>query len=81
MRRALERTAALPDGKLRLRLVRMVYWDRKYTLYAAARVLHISTRTAQRWNSKLVRLTAFNRGLIDSADGKLASPEQKTVVS
>lgn len=81
VRRALEWAAAQPDGKLRLRMVRMVYWDRRYKLYAAAGKINVSTRTAQRWNGQLIRQVAFNRGVIDSPDEKLASRKTKTVVS
>ena len=81
VRRALELTAALPDGKLRLRMVRMVYWDGRYNLTAAALRLNVSLRTAQRWNAKLLYQVAFNRGLIDSQDEKLAYRVPKNVVS
>lgn len=65
VRQALEYTAAKPDGPLRLKLVKLVYWDRTHKLYAAARELGVSERTAQRWNHALTNRVAVNYGLLD----------------
>lgn len=67
VRRALEHMATLPDGALRIELVRMVYWDRTSRLCAAAPRLHISERTARRWNAWLIRRIAANYGLLDES--------------
>lgn len=77
VRRALELMSTLPDGALRMELVRMVYWDRTHRLCAAAIRLHISERTAKRWNAWLIRRIAANYGLLDE---KLAPHGQKSML-
>lgn len=63
VRAAIEETEARIDGKLRMELVRLYYWDGKRRLDAAARRCHISERTAQRWNGDFVRAVARYYGL------------------
>lgn len=65
VRRALEYIASKPDGLLRMKLVKLVYWDRTHKLYAAAREIGVSERTAQRWNHALTNRVAVNYGLLD----------------
>lgn len=77
VRLALDQLAVMPDGGMRLKLVRMVYWDRTHRLYAAARQIGISERTAKRWNGALIRQIALCYGLLDE---KLAPHGQKDVV-
>ena len=77
VRRALEHAGSLPDGALRLELVRLVYWDRTHRLYAAAREIGVSERTAKRWNAWLIRRVAVNYGLLDE---KLALHGQNNVL-
>lgn len=62
VRTALERMAARSDAKDRLRLIRMVYWDRSCGLYAAARKVGISEATAKRWNGSFLRDVGWNYG-------------------
>lgn len=64
VRRTVEQYTYSQDGKMVLALVRMVYWDRTYRLYAAARELHISERTAQRWNRTFIYCVATYYGLM-----------------
>jgi hypothetical protein len=50
--RAVEKTIdnrKMTDGEERLKLVKMLCWDRYYTMEAIALKLHISTITAHRW--------------------------------
>ena len=55
--RAVEITDLLPDGVLRLALIRYVYWNkRQHTVKDAALQLYISRRTAERWHAEFVRL-------------------------
>ena len=64
VRRALAQlSAAQTYGPQLLELVRLVYWDRTHRLYAAARQLHISERTAQRWNMTLIYCVAAYFGI------------------
>lgn len=55
--RAVEITNLLPDGELKLDLIRYVYWNkRQHTVKDAAMQLYISRRTAERWHAEFVRL-------------------------
>lgn len=60
-------TRRLPDGKWRVRLLKLMYWDRSgsRTLPGAAMECHISERTASRWHGEFVRLVASLMGLMD----------------
>lgn len=78
VRRALEWAAAQPDGKLRLRMVRMVYWGRRYRLYAAAGKVGVSYPTAKRWNGQIIRRVAVNRGILDE-DREISDKNRETL--
>ena len=55
--RAVEITGLLPDGELKLALIRYVYWNKQqHTVKDAAVQLYISRRTAERWHAEFVRL-------------------------
>ena len=55
--RAVEITNLLPDGELKLALIRYVYWNKQqHTVKNAALQLYISRRTAERWHAEFVRL-------------------------
>lgn len=55
--RAVEITNLLPDGELKLALIRYVYWNKQqHTVKSAAMQLYISRRTAERWHAEFVRL-------------------------
>lgn len=57
VRRAVEITGLLPDGELKLALIRYVYWNRQqHPVKDAAVQLYISRRTAERWHAEFVRL-------------------------
>ena len=60
VRDALDRLVVMPEGKLRLRLIRLVYWDRSHRLFAAAQKIGISKRTAIRWKDAFIRDVASN---------------------
>ena len=64
VRKALEWISAKPDGELRMKMVRLVYWKQTHRLYAAAREIGISERTAKRWNSELLCAVAKEYGLL-----------------
>lgn len=78
---AVEITRLLPDGELKLELVRMMYWMKKpMTAKSAAPSLYISKRTAERWHGEFVRLTAKCYGftLRESHDNsQVGVPEPK----
>ena len=55
--KAVEITQLLPDGELKLALIRYVYWNKnRYSVKDAAFKLYISRRTAERWHAEFVRL-------------------------
>lgn len=55
--RAVEITNLLPDGELKLALIRYVYWNKQqHPVKDAALHLYISRRTAERWHAEFVRL-------------------------
>lgn len=63
VRRAVEFTRSLPDGELRLRLIRLVLWNRTHTVAGAALVLYISGSTAQDWHAQFIKSAAVCMGL------------------
>ena len=65
VRQAVMETAELPDGTERLALIDMVYWRGTHTIAGAALQLHVSERTAQRWNGTFIRLVGVHLGFLD----------------
>ena len=65
VRESLAYAAEKPDGALRLKLVKLVYWDKTHKLYAAAWEVGVSERTARRWNRDILYRVAVNFGLVD----------------
>lgn len=62
--KAIEETQKLDTGEERLRMVRLVFWDKTYTLTGAALHCHIAYVTACRWHKDFILLTGKNFGLI-----------------
>lgn len=65
VRRAIEQTGRYPNGRQRLAVVKMVLWDRRYTLEGAARMVPCAWRTAAQWHGDFIKLVAKNYGLLD----------------
>ena len=65
VRRAVERTARYPNGRDRLLVVRLVFWDRSHSLEGAALAVPCSIRTARRYHTAFIMLVAKNYGLLD----------------
>ena len=65
VRAAIRHTEGLHSGKERMELVKLYYWQRSYTLFGAANVLHVSEKTALRWNREFIMQVAKNFGLIE----------------
>ena len=64
--KAIEQTAAKPDGQERLELMHKAYWKRNtVTVQRAAMELFISYSTAKRWNKEFFLLVAEAFGLYD----------------
>lgn len=64
VQKALETTQWLDNGKDRLQMIKMVFWDKKYTVAGAALKLGYSERTVVQWHGDFIRLTARNFGLM-----------------
>jgi len=63
---AIRKTQVLPDGKARLRIIELAHWKGSHTIVGAAAEVHVSTRTAYRWQNDFFFLVAITRGLIDA---------------
>lgn len=57
-------TEFLPDGKLRLRAVKMVYIEKTHTIEGAARRLYVSRSTLAKWLGEFVNLVAQYSGFM-----------------
>ena len=68
VRLAIEQTRLRSSGEARLRVVDLVLWKNRYTLYGVAQVVHCSPRTARRWHGEFIRQVAQNYGLLDGEE-------------
>lgn len=73
VRLAIQRTRCMPNGVLRLHLIRMVYWDRSHTVDGAGVAIGYGPAQARRINNQFIRLVAENLGLYTKDD----TPEPK----
>lgn len=62
---AIEQTQSLPDGNVRMELVRLVFWQRTHTVWGASVKLGISERTATQWHGDFIRAVAKKFGLFN----------------
>lgn len=62
---AVSETRSMQDGEERLRFIRLVFWDKTYTLEGAAMAVNCSDRTARRWHTDFIKCVARNYGLLD----------------
>ena len=65
VRAAIRYIEGLHSGKERMELVKLYYWNRSHTLFGAANAIHVSEKTALRWNRDFVMQVAENFGLIE----------------
>ena len=65
VRAAIRTAESLPSGRERMELVKLYYWKRSHTLFGAANAIHVSEKTALRWNRELILQVAKNFGLLD----------------
>lgn len=65
VRGAVEETMGFADGDSRLRMVRLVFWDKTHTIEGAALAVNCSDRTARRWHTEFIRCVAKHYGLLD----------------
>ena len=62
---AVRETEARENGQARLAIIQMMYFRNTHTLQGAADIVHVSSRTARRWNWDFIMLTAKHMGLTD----------------
>lgn len=65
VRRAVETTQRYRNGLDRLKVVRLVLWDRSHTLEGAALMVPCGVATAWRWHGEFIKLVAAFYGLLD----------------
>ena len=65
VRAAIRYIEGLHSGKERMEIVKLYYWQRSHTLFGAANAIHISEKTALRWNRDFIMRVAENFGLIE----------------
>lgn len=76
VRKAIDYTQYLPEGKRRLDLIRLAYWvEKPMPLKSAVLRLYISERTAKRWHGDFVRAVASAYGF--SITPKVGTQEPK----
>lgn len=52
------------DGRHRVELIRLAYFDRSHTLYGAAMTIPISERQAKKWNAIVMNIMAEKMQLL-----------------
>lgn len=62
---AVKDTERMTDGQNRMKLIRLLHWDRTHTLEGAALVIPCSRRTAAYWQREFFEMVARNRDLLD----------------
>ena len=65
VRLAISQTERYPNGRDRLYIIRLVFWDRSHTLEGAALQVPCGIATAKRWHGEFIMLVAKNFGLLD----------------
>ena len=61
VRRTVELTRTLSNGKERLKLIQLVYWQKhSIRIKDAATMLFVDERTAKRWHGDFIRLVGIN---------------------
>lgn len=65
VRRAVVMTERYRNGQDRMKVIRLVLWDRSHTLEGAAMAVPCHYKTAQGWHNEFIRLVASYYGLMD----------------
>ena len=63
--RAIDLTERYPNKRQRLAIIKMVLWDKQYTLEGAALRVPCCISKAKMWHSEFIRLVASEYGLMD----------------
>lgn len=62
--RTLAEIERMRDGRHRVQLIRLTYFDRSHTLYGAAMTIPVSERQAKKWNNVLMMVMAEKMQLL-----------------
>lgn len=62
--RTLAEIERMRDGRHRVELIRLTYFDRSHTLYGAAMTIPVSERQAKKWNNVLMMVMAEKMQLL-----------------
>ncbi len=65
VQRAVEITERYRNGQDRLKVIRLVLWDKSHTLEGAALMVPCGVATVKRWHGEFIMLTASFYGLLD----------------
>lgn len=65
VRRAIETTERYRNGRDRLWVIKMVYWEKSHTIAGAALIIPCHEQAAKQWHREFIRLVASNFGLMD----------------
>lgn len=61
--KAIKITRGGPDGKIRIKVIELVYFRDTHTIEGAAQQVHVSYWTAQKWTDTFIRTVGKNLGL------------------
>lgn len=64
VRKAIDETKKLDTGEERLRMIRLVFWDKTHTLDGVAMKMNRCKRTIVQWHIDFINTVAKNFGLI-----------------
>ncbi len=62
---AINATERMVNGEARLKIIRLVLWDRAHTLEGAALMIPCSKATANRWQRAFFEMVARNRDVLE----------------
>lgn len=68
---AINKTKVMPDGNLRLAVVRMTMW-RNFNIAGSAMQMNVAERTARRYRWQFVLLTGYTYGLLTEEEYRAA---------
>lgn len=62
--RTLSEIERMRDGRHRMEIIRLTYFERSHTLYGAAMTIPVSRRQAEKWNAQFMAVLSEKLGLL-----------------
>lgn len=62
--RTLSEIERMRDGRQRMEIIRLAYFERSHTLYGAAMTIPVSRRQAEKWNAQFMEVLSEKLGLL-----------------